>query len=450
MVNDPLDSRYDKRFELESDRPLKALVAAYAVSPYRGSEPGNGWHLTAALAATGIEVHVITGVEWRAEIEAHAPRAVGLTFHYVSHPAPRRGFRSGQRSVYADYVAWQRRCLEAAVALDAEHDFDVAHHLNWGSLFWGSTLSRLGKPFVFGPIGGGEISPKTLREWFGPSWRREAQRNWALRRALRLNPWARRTLRGADLVLATNRETAALSRALGATRVELCLDTAVSPEAIVQKDREAPRGSAPTVLWVGRNLPLKGVALALRAFAHLRRARPSAELVMLGGGLQDEAITRQIEALRLVGAVRRLGHVPLPSVIERYDTSSVMLFSSIRESFGAQVLEAMSRGLPVVALDIHGVADFMPAAAGVKVPLQRGEGLAVALGEGVARLLTDPELWQRASRAARAAAARHTWDRRAQELAGDFVALASGRHAWECRSAHVRRRRLWLRSATRL
>jgi glycosyltransferase involved in cell wall biosynthesis len=428
MVNDPLDSQYDKRFELGSDRPLKALVAAYAVSPYRGTEPGFGWHTTAALAATGVEVHVITGVEWRADIEAHGHRAAGLTFHYVNPPALRRGFRSGQRSVYAEYLAWQRCCLEAAIALDAEHDFDVAHHLNWGSLFWGSTLSRLGKPFVFGPIGGGEISPKTLREWFGASWRREAQRNWALRRALLLNPRARRTVRGADLVLATNRETAALSRALGATRVELCLDTAVSSEAIVQKDREAPPGSAPTVLWVGRNLPRKGVALALHAFAHVRRAVPSAELVMLGGGLHDEAITRQIEALGLASTVRRLGHVPLPAVIEKYDTSSVMLFSSLREAFGAQVLEAMSRGLPVVALDIHGVADFMPAAAGVKVPLQRGEGLAAALGEGVARLLTDPELWQSASRAARAAVDQHTWCRRAEKLACDFAQLASGRH----------------------
>jgi glycosyltransferase involved in cell wall biosynthesis len=116
-------------------------------------------------------------------------------------------------------------------------------------------------------------------------------------------------------------------------------------------------------------------------------------------------------------------------VIDMYDTSSVMLFSSIRESFGAQVLEAMSRGLPVVALDIHGVGDFMPAAAGVKVPLQRGEGLANALGEGVVQLLTEPALWQEASRAARAAAARHTWERRAQELARHFAGLASARRA---------------------
>ena len=419
----------NESFELGSDRPLKALIAAYQVSPCRGSEPGFGWHMTSALAAIGVDVHVITGAGWRAEIEAHGRPRDGLTFHYVSSRALPRGFRSGQRSVYAKYLAWQRGCLEAAVGLDAEHDFDVTHHLNWGSLFWGSTLSQLGKPFVFGPIGGGQTSPEVLREWFGESWRREAQRNWALRVALRFNPRARRTIRAADLVLATNSETAARSRALGATRVELCLDTAVLAEAIAPDERDVPSCSAPTVLWVGRNLPLKGVTLALHAFTRVRRSVPSARLVMLGGGLDDAATTAQIEALGLVGAVHRLGQVPLPAVIDWYDKSSVMLFSSLRESFGAQVFEAMSRGLPVVALDVHGIGDFMPAAVGVKVPLQQGEGLANALGEGVIQLLTEPALWQEASRAARAAAARHTWEQRAEELARHFAALALARRA---------------------
>src|ERR1700728_927816 len=412
--------------ELGSERPLRVLIAAYKVSPSRGSEPGYGWHLTSALAVRGLDVHVITSASCRAEIEAHGSPGDRLTFHYVSRRDLPWGFRSGQRSVYVDYLAWQRACLKAAVELDAEYDFDVANHLSWGSLFWGSTLSRLGKAFVFGPVGGGQTSPEVLREWFGESWRLEAQRNWALRVALRFNPRARSTIRAADIVLATNSETAARSRTLGGRQVELCLDTAVLPEAIRHEDREAPGGSAPTVLWVGRNLPRKGVVLALHAFARVRRS-VAAQLVMLGGGLNDAATTAEIKALGLVGAVHRLGQVPLAAVIDRYNTSSVMLFSSLRESFGAQVLEAMSRGLPVVALDIHGVGDFMPAAAGVKVPLQQDEGLADALGEGVVKLLNEPALWQEASRAARVAAARHTWDRRAQELASHFARLASVR-----------------------
>jgi glycosyltransferase involved in cell wall biosynthesis len=225
--------------------------------------------------------------------------------------------------------------------------------------------------------------------------------------------------------LVTNRETAARSRALGARRVELCLDTAVLRANIALAEREAPDLSAPTVLWVGRNVPLKGVVLALHAFARVRRTVPSAQFVMLGRGLNDAGTTAQIEVLGLVGAVHRLGEVPLSDVVDRYDTSSVLLFSSLRESSGAPVLEAMSRGLPVVALDIHGIGDFMPKSAGVKVPLRRGDGLADALSEGLVNLLTEPAVWQKASRAAREEAARHTWDQRAQELARHFAAVAS-------------------------
>ena len=51
-----------------------------------------------------------------------------------------------------------------------------------------------------------------------------------------------------------------------------------------------------------------------------------------------------------------------------------------------------------MALDIHEVGDSMPAAAGIKVPLQQGESLADALDEGVVQLLTKPALLQEASR----------------------------------------------------
>jgi hypothetical protein len=82
-----------ERFELGSDRPLKVLIAAYRVSPIRGSEARNGWHLTSALAASGVDVHVITGAGWRAEIEAHGRPGDGLTFHCVSRRALPRGIQ---------------------------------------------------------------------------------------------------------------------------------------------------------------------------------------------------------------------------------------------------------------------------------------------------------------------------------------------------------------------
>ena len=46
-----------------------------------------------------------------------------------------------------------------------------------------------------------------------------------------------------------------------------------------------------------------------------------------------------------------------------------MLFTSLRDSFGSQVLEAMAMGLPIICLDLHGAHDFVPDAASLKVSI---------------------------------------------------------------------------------
>src|ERR1035438_2060144 len=47
-------------FELGKDRRVKALIGVYRVSVSRGSESRLSWHMISALAAIGVDVHVIT------------------------------------------------------------------------------------------------------------------------------------------------------------------------------------------------------------------------------------------------------------------------------------------------------------------------------------------------------------------------------------------------------
>ena len=62
--------------------------------------------------------------------------------------------------------------------------------------------------------------------------------------------------------------------------------------------------------------------------------------------------------------------VPWDDIRRLYDSASVLLFTSLRESFGAPFLEALGKGLPAVALDLHGIgdADVGPAALKVALP----------------------------------------------------------------------------------
>ena len=145
-------------------RPLNVLLSSYALSPVRGSEPGNSWRLAEGLAIAGHRVTVLTT---RLYADEHTPSdhlSANLSFEYVDAPLPRL-LNRGQLGVYARYLAWQRKSLRRARALveAAPDSFDVVHHYSWGSLFWGTPLTRLGLPSVFGPVGGGSTSPRELR-----------------------------------------------------------------------------------------------------------------------------------------------------------------------------------------------------------------------------------------------------------------------------------------------
>ena len=100
------------------------------------------------------------------------------------------------------------------------------------------------------------------------------------------------------------------------------------------------------------------------------------------------------ERLGVAGDVQLLGHVPWDEITSLYDSASVLLFTSLRETFGAPFLEAMGRGLPAVAVDLHGIADVEAGPAAVKVPLtQRPGDLPGQLAAGLRTVLSDDQ-WE--------------------------------------------------------
>ena len=94
-----------------------------------------------------------------------------------------------------------------------------------------------------------------------------------------------------------------------------------------------------------------------------------ARLIIAGDGPLRAQVRATIERLGLTEDVEMLGKLPWEEVRSLYDSASVLLFTSLRESFGAPFLEALGRGLPAVALDLAGIADADVGSAAVKVAL---------------------------------------------------------------------------------
>jgi len=114
------------------------------------------------------------------------------------------------------------------------------------------------------------------------------------------------------------------------------------------------RDSDPTLLYVGRLEPRKGVEYLIRAFPTIKAELPKARLVIVGdGGLMGDC-QRLARRLKLEDVFFE-GHVPgsqLPGYFQRADL--VCVPSTGNESFGIVLAEAMAAGTPVVASRIDG------------------------------------------------------------------------------------------------
>ena len=120
-----------------------------------------------------------------------------------------------------------------------------------------------------------------------------------------------------------------------------------------------PLPARPTISFIGRIAPNKGHLDFIRALGRL----PEAWQGILAGDIDDEvAKTLKAEA-QAHGCVNRLLLRPWATreeVLAIMDQSTVFIFPSLwQETLGIVALEALSRGVPVVATDIVGVGYWL-------------------------------------------------------------------------------------------
>ncbi len=94
----------------------------------------------------------------------------------------------------------------------------------------------------------------------------------------------------------------------------------------------------------------------------------------------------------------------------------MLLFTSLRDSFGTQLLEAMAFGLPLVVLDHHGARDCVPVAAAIKVPIASPERLTLDLAAALRLLAFNPNRRAAMGTAGREFAEQHRWPEKARAM----------------------------------
>jgi glycosyltransferase involved in cell wall biosynthesis len=406
-------------------RRPRALLLTYACSPDHGSEPGVGWNRAIEAARTCDTWAVCEegryGPPIRAYLDRHGP-IPGLTFVFVPKPAwlARCSFLPG--AGHLSYHLWQRRAYSLAKKLHAEVGFDFAHQVTFCGYREPSYLWRLGVPFIWGPVGGTQNYPRRFLAMAGFKGAiREATRSVLNRLQLRFSPQVRRAAKSAAIVLAANTTVQRdFARALGiAPQVQL--------ETGIRSINHAPRatsGGPLRILWSGDLQCWKALPLLLRALVALPK-ETEYEVRILGRGPLERSLQRLAQRLGVDQRLTWMGWLPFREALDQYAWANLLAFTSLRDTSGNVVLEALANGLPIVCLDHQGVRDMVTPECGIKVPVTGPQEVIVGLAAALQLLSDDPALRARLTSGALERAEEYLWERQGERMTEVYAQVLS-------------------------
>lgn len=346
----------------------------------------------------------------------HALRALGHDVDAIWADDLGRRIQHGNLHILLEQPRTYERAVVAALR---RKEYDVVHVNQPHGFRAARAVHRIAPRTIFIHRSHGfELNvEETLRPWlnkFGSDERNVARRlaTQALAPLLRRHSTA--IAREADgHVVSSSLDATFLHEQMGVPSEKVATIPQAAPDSFVQNP--APPMTAERlrrVLNVGQFAFVKGPMIAAAAMNLLAAAQPELRFTWVC----DRASEASIRALMTAEANALFKIVPWTTqeaLRDLYDAHGIFLFPSFFEGFGKAFLEAMSRGLCVVASDAGGMHDVITSGTdGVLVP----PGDANAVAESVLSIIRDPVRADAISAAAAVTARRYTWERVAREL----------------------------------
>ncbi|MGC6582156.1 MAG: glycosyltransferase family 4 protein [Akkermansiaceae bacterium] len=403
-------------------RPI--ILSAYACEPNRGSEPEVGWRVALEMAKHG-RVIAITRANNRKVIEAELAQCSDPRpeFVYYDLPAWALWVKKKFSAITLYYVLWQ--VTVPWVFRKLVNDARLIHHVTFNGFQLPGVWIGTSAPILLGPLGGGMTTAPDYLPLFGKAQRTEQLRTLMVR-AVSWMPWWRLTMAHADRVLAANEETRGLLDSHAARGVGTLLETGICEDQLISDPVPERSGEGPLkVIWLGNLMPRKSPELAIRALQHALEGGADVTLTIAGDGVERERVEALVAETGMEKSCRLIGRVPKENVTALMDDHEAFLFTSVRDTSGNVVLEAMSRALPVITIQHQGVAEICDAEGAELVPPGTISETVKGLGQALSRLAADRNRSRAMGLAGRERIRKHfTWVRYGREISAIYQQLA--------------------------
>ncbi len=371
----------------------KILIFSLAYYPHVGGAEVAIKEITDRVPASDIEFHLVC-----LRYERTAPRRERIG-NVVVH---RIGF--GNKGCF-NKLYYQFAAAFAALSLDREHHFDatwamMAHSAGVPAALFKLLRSRT--PYLLVLQEGDP--PEYIERLMQPTW-----------------PLFSRAFTSADFVVGESNFLGAWARRRGYRGALEVIPNGVEATRFVGAP-VAHEGT--TLITTSRLVHKNAVDVVIRALPRL----PSVRFKVLGTGPEERALRALAEELGVAERVEFMGHVDHAAIPALLHAADIFIRPSRSEGMGNSFIEAMAAGVPVIATQEGGIADFLFDAK--RNPDKETTGWAVdvdaplQIAAAVEDILAHPDTTARVTATARRMAIeQYDWDQIAKRMRSVFATL---------------------------
>ncbi|MGM9552433.1 MAG: glycosyltransferase family 4 protein [Clostridia bacterium] len=401
---------------------MKILFDCFSCSPYYGSDEGIGW-LWPYYMRKYHEVWALVRKDRREDIEKYCSENNIKDIHFIYCDIPdwmnfyyknKAKNKNGVLDFLLYQWLWQYPALKVAKRADKEINFDIIHHVSTNDFRLLGRLYKLNKAYIIGPIGGAQETPEALREYVQKNKKSELLRSF-LNKFMTSTPGYKRALNKAAKIYFSNTETFDyLKRKINDTG-KCGYMTEIGCSAL-EMYKEKDTRNIRTFMWAGRMEYRKGLEFLFDVIEGLPKNN-SWRLVLCGDGTQKEYYQYLCNEKGLDDYVTFTGKLSYEDVIGEYNNADVFVFPSLRETTGTVIVEAMSKGTPVICLNQGGAKFVLTDETGYLVDGANKEEFVENFRQSMFECINNPDMLKHKSYAAYCRIRdNYTWEKKVKEM----------------------------------
>lgn len=397
---------------------MKVLVNCYACSPYKGSEPGMGWNFVRCLSKKH-ELHIITESKFQPDLvkyfTEHPEEKKDYHFYFIQKERHKRLRKIWPPSYYWFYRKWQGEALEMALELDAKEHFDLVHHLNMVGFREPGYMWKMGKPLVWGPTGGMHLSPWKLLPYIGFY----GMVYYGVRNLLNLKDIYFKKLpqimaQHSNIIIAATQDAHDAIKEVWKNESVIIPEVGLANSNLSVNYTKELYGKL-KIVWSGQHTPAKALNFLLEALAQCRNSS-NIELHVLGQGKYTERWKRLAAKRGIADKAIWHGWLEREKAIGVMRSCDVLCITSLADLTSSVLLEGLSYGLPVIAMNRFGFANTITDKCGIKIDIYSKRQVVRDYAAALDRLYEDEELRKNLSKGAFERAKDFAWDKKAEMI----------------------------------